>query len=243
MIGKIDSLGETVLTAEYLSENSTVPAGAVKVEAQGAGRTTRQPCHQTEPKSGSFYANDEFYFPLSFVILYLLFCPNSVTKPRGAGRKSGFSYDSPAIYRCPKMLDSVMMALALSTVPDWDHRHGHGNAHLKSMISNERRWPSQRPAPRPPQPYRERPTQPVPPRPPETTLASRELQIERKHFVILLRENARGRFIRIIEEVPGKSSTIIVPVTGLQDFEKLLDEMVKANADIPAKVSQPPASV
>jgi len=35
MIGKIDSLGEAVLTAEYLSENSTAPAGTVKVEARG----------------------------------------------------------------------------------------------------------------------------------------------------------------------------------------------------------------
>ena len=35
IIGKIDSPGEAVLTAEYLSENSTAPAGAVKVEAMG----------------------------------------------------------------------------------------------------------------------------------------------------------------------------------------------------------------
>jgi len=112
------------------------------------------------------------------------------------------------------------------------------------MISNERRWPSQRPAQSPPQPYHQRPfyQQPDgPPRPPETTLASRELQIERKHFVLILKENARGRFLRIIEELPGKSSTIIIPATGLLDFHKLVNEMVKVAAEIPEMGSQPPA--
>jgi hypothetical protein len=54
-------------------------------------------------------------------------------------------------------------------------------------------------------------------------------------FVILLKENARGRFVRIIEEVPGRSNTIIIPATGLQDFHGILNEMVKADGEIAAK--------
>jgi len=50
-----------------------------------------------------------------------------------------------------------------------------------------------------------------------------------------LKENPRGRFLRISEEVVGKRNTIIIPSTGLKDFKKLLDEMVKASDEIPLK--------
>jgi hypothetical protein len=48
----------------------------------------------------------------------------------------------------------------------------------------------------------------LPPRPrtQEDTIKTHEFQIERKTFVFLLRENPRGRFLRIIEE-GGKNPT------------------------------------
>jgi hypothetical protein len=106
------------------------------------------------------------------------------------------------------------------------------------MISNERRWPSQRWSQR--QPYYERTaprTAPAPFRPPvqEDTLESREIQVERKHFMISLKENPRGRFLRITESVGGKINTIIIPAPGLRDFQKLLEEMVKAANETPQK--------
>ncbi|HXF10751.1 MAG TPA: PUR family DNA/RNA-binding protein [Desulfuromonadaceae bacterium] len=75
------------------------------------------------------------------------------------------------------------------------------------------------------------------PKPPvqEDTLKSEKIQIERKTFVFTLKENPRGRFLRITEDVGGRRDTIIVPSTGLEEFKKLVDEMVKASAEMPEK--------
>ena len=75
------------------------------------------------------------------------------------------------------------------------------------------------------------------PKPPvnEDTLRTEKVQIERKTFVFTLKENPRGRFLRITEDVGGRRDTIIVPSTGLEDFKKLVDEMVKASVEIPQK--------
>ena len=70
----------------------------------------------------------------------------------------------------------------------------------------------------------------------EDTLKSEKVQIERKTFVFALKENPRGRFLRITEDVGGRRDTIIIPAPGLEDFKKLLDDMVKASAEIPPKV-------
>ena len=89
------------------------------------------------------------------------------------------------------------------------------------MISNER-----------PSPFARRPFgQPKPPVN-EDTLKSAEVQIERKTFVFTLKENPRGRFLRITEDVGGRRDTIIVPSTGLVEFKKILDDMVKAADEI-----------
>jgi hypothetical protein len=73
------------------------------------------------------------------------------------------------------------------------------------------------------------------PKPPvnEDTLRSDKIQIERKTFLFALKENPRGRFLRITEDVGGRRDTIIIPAPGLEDFKKLLDEMVKAAAEAP----------
>ncbi len=76
----------------------------------------------------------------------------------------------------------------------------------------------------------------MPPRPPvpEETLKSEKIQIERKTFIFTLKENPRGRFLRITEDVGGRRDNIIIPATGLEDFRKILEEMVKASAAAPA---------
>ena len=75
------------------------------------------------------------------------------------------------------------------------------------------------------------------PKPPvhEDTLKSDQVQIERKTFVFTLKENPRGRFLRISEDAGGRRDTIIIPSTGLEEFKKLLDEMVKASDELPPK--------
>ena len=37
--------------------------------------------------------------------------------------------------------------------------------------------------------------------------------------------------MRITEDVAGRRDTIIIPAPGLEDFRKLLDDMVKAAAE------------
>ena len=95
----------------------------------------------------------------------------------------------------------------------------------KSMISNER-----------PSPYGNRPygAQKAPVN--EDTLKSDKVQIERKTFVFTLKENTRGRFLRITEDVGGRRDTIIIPAPGLEDFKKILDDMVRAAGETPPKV-------
>ena len=94
----------------------------------------------------------------------------------------------------------------------------------ENMISNER-----------PSPYgRHSYGQPKPPVN-EDTLKSEKIQIERKTFLFTLKENPRGRFLRITEDVGGRRDTIIIPSTGLEDFKKLLDDMVKASNELPQK--------
>lgn len=63
----------------------------------------------------------------------------------------------------------------------------------------------------------------------DTILESRELQVERKHFFIEFRENDRGRFLRITEEAHGRRNTVIIPSTGLEEFERMLNEVLAAN--------------
>jgi len=77
------------------------------------------------------------------------------------------------------------------------------------------------------------------PRPPvnEDTLKSAKIQIERKTFVLALKENARGRFLRITEDVGGRRDTIIIPAPGLEEFRQVLDEIIKISDETPPKTT------
>ena len=68
-------------------------------------------------------------------------------------------------------------------------------------------------------------------------MKSAKIQIERKTFVLALKENPRGRFLRITEDVGGRHDTIIVPAPGLEEFRQVLDEMIKVAAETPPKVA------
>jgi hypothetical protein len=92
------------------------------------------------------------------------------------------------------------------------------------MISNDR-----------PSPHGSRPHGYSKPPVNEDTLKTSTLQVERKTFLLTLKENVRGRFLRITEDVGGRRDTIIIPATGLGDFSKLIEEMAKAVEEIPPK--------
>jgi hypothetical protein len=72
---------------------------------------------------------------------------------------------------------------------------------------------------------------------PEETLKTDKIQIERKTFVFSLKENPRGRFLRITEDVNGRRDTIIIPAPGLENFRELLEQMVRVSTETPEKAA------
>jgi|HubBroStandDraft_2_1064218.scaffolds.fasta_scaffold570854_1 hypothetical protein len=57
----------------------------------------------------------------------------------------------------------------------------------------------------------------------EYTIASNEIKIERKTFALILKKNHCGTFLRIKEDT---RSTIMIPSTGLGEFQKALTELM-----------------
>jgi hypothetical protein len=113
------------------------------------------------------------------------------------------------------------------------------------MISNERPSPDyRRPYQKPYQPNQGhyQPYGNQQPRPPvqEDSLKTAELEIERKSFRLMLKENLRGRFVRITESNGSKFNSIMVPESGLADFLRVLNEMVAVAGDLQAKAQPVP---
>lgn len=73
----------------------------------------------------------------------------------------------------------------------------------------------------------------------EESLRIERIQIERKAFIFALKENPRGRFLRITEDVGGRRDSIIIPATGLEDLKRVINEMVKVSQETPLKAQQP----
>jgi len=67
----------------------------------------------------------------------------------------------------------------------------------------------------------------------DNIIEARELQIERKYFYVELRENQRGKFLRIIEEAHGRRNSIIVPSTGVDEFTAAISEVLTNNGSAP----------
>ena len=59
-----------------------------------------------------------------------------------------------------------------------------------------------------------------------TDITIEKVQIERKTFFLDLKENDRGRFLRITEDVGGRRDRIIMPATGMEDFARALDDLI-----------------
>ncbi len=113
----------------------------------------------------------------------------------------------------------------MKSLPTVRHKtYAPGNIKNELMISNEQ-----------PSPFRS--WAQMQPRPPvqEDTLKSGQVQIERKTIAFILKENQRGRFLRISEDARGRRNAIISPSTGLAEFQKLLDEMIKVSRELPEK--------
>ena len=77
------------------------------------------------------------------------------------------------------------------------------------------------------------------PRVQEDTLKELFIQVERKTFAVALKENVRGRFLRVTEENANKFTTIIIPEAGLEDFLTVMIEMVKTSKNLPPPEAKP----
>lgn len=73
----------------------------------------------------------------------------------------------------------------------------------------------------------------------EDSLKTERIQIERKTFVLALKENPRGRFLRITEDVGGRRDSIIIPATGLEDLRRVIDELARICRETPEKTHLP----
>jgi hypothetical protein len=65
----------------------------------------------------------------------------------------------------------------------------------------------------------------------DESLRAEKLQVERKQFYFDLKENPRGRFLRITEDVNGRRDSIIIPATGLPEVRKILDAMISLDGN------------
>lgn len=65
----------------------------------------------------------------------------------------------------------------------------------------------------------------------ETQLLGEQLQIERKIFSFALKENSRGRFLKITEDVGGRRDSIIIPSTGLEQVCNIIERAIRLDKD------------
>ena len=73
----------------------------------------------------------------------------------------------------------------------------------------------------------------------DNIIASKEIQVERKHLVIEYRENSQGRFLRITEEAHGRRNTVIVPSTGLAEFLHSIAEVLAHSGEATSAAPEP----
>jgi hypothetical protein len=58
-------------------------------------------------------------------------------------------------------------------------------------------------------------------------LASEKISIERKIFFLDLKENNRGRFLKITEDVGGRRDTIMLPAAAFTEFSDALTRLIE----------------
>ena len=91
------------------------------------------------------------------------------------------------------------------------------------MSDQEPEPPSQQPEP--PYPRREYPPKTLP-------IATEKVFAERKTFFLDLKENDRGRFLKITEDNQGRRDTIMLPATAFKDFVESLARLIEFEAKI-----------
>jgi len=63
-------------------------------------------------------------------------------------------------------------------------------------------------------------------------LHSEKIMTDRKIFFLDLKENERGRVIKITEDVRGRRDTIMVPLEAAEEFLDALQRILEAERDL-----------
>jgi hypothetical protein len=69
-------------------------------------------------------------------------------------------------------------------------------------------------------------------------LHSEKIMTDRKIFFLDLKENERGRVIKITEDVRGRRDTIMLPVEAADEFLDALQRILELERDLPQHPSQ-----
>ena len=69
-------------------------------------------------------------------------------------------------------------------------------------------------------------------------LASEKVVIDRKIFFLDLKENQRGRFLKITEDVGGRRDTIMLPATAFRDFAAEFARLEELERTLPQQESE-----
>lgn len=64
-------------------------------------------------------------------------------------------------------------------------------------------------------------------------IASEQFVVDRKKFYVDLKENARGRFYKITEDVGGRRDTIMVPAESVQELIDALNRLASVEQSLP----------
>jgi hypothetical protein len=68
--------------------------------------------------------------------------------------------------------------------------------------------------------------------PPSPPIATEKLAVGRKIFFLDLKENQRGRFLKITEDVGGRRDTIMLPAEAFKDFMDALERLIEFEAKL-----------
>ena len=66
----------------------------------------------------------------------------------------------------------------------------------------------------------------------QPALHSEKIVNDRKIFFLDLKENDRGRFVKITEDMRGRRDTIMLPMEAAQEFVEALKRCLETNAEM-----------
>ena len=70
-------------------------------------------------------------------------------------------------------------------------------------------------------------------KPPPNILASEKIVVGKKVFFLDLKENPRGRFLQITEDVGGRRDRVMIPAEALGEFGVTLFRLINTSEQMP----------